>query len=91
MLRSEEWPVTTRFWLFEDVDVLQTGVQHQHANNQKRTTRVRKYLEDEGARFQLALAFLCLRLTSLATSIAGQKNATAPDTQPLPRRRSAFH
>ena len=88
-LRTEERPVTTRFWFFEDcaqtlfrwkimdlpvVDVLQTGVQHQRASNQKRITRVRKYLDDEGTRFQLALACLCLRLTSLATSITGQKN-----------------
>ena len=64
------------------VDVLQTGAQHQRASNQKRITGVRKYLEDEGTRFQLALACLCLRLTSLATSITGQKN---------PRRGSAFH
>ena len=87
-LRSEERPVITRFWLFEGcvqtlfrwklldlpaADVLQTGAQ-QRANNQKRIARVRKYLEAEDARFQLALACLCLRLTSLATSITGQKN-----------------
>ena len=81
--------MTTRFWLLEYcvqtlfrrkiidlpvVDVLQTGVRHQRANNQKRITRVRKHLDDEGTRFQLALACLCLRLASLATSIIGQKN-----------------
>jgi hypothetical protein len=87
--RSEERPVITRFWLFEGcvqtlfrwklmdlpaADVLQTGVQQHRANNQKRITRVRKYLEAEDTRCQLALACLCLRLTSLATSITGQKN-----------------
>jgi hypothetical protein len=55
-------------------DLLQTGVQQHRANNQKRITRVRKFLEAEDTRFQLALACLCLRLTSLATSITGQKN-----------------
>ena len=79
----------TRFWLFEGcVQTLfrwklmdlpaagasQTGMQQHHANNQKRITRVRKYLGAEDTRFQLALACLCLRLTSLATSITGQKN-----------------
>ena len=88
-LRSEERPVTTRFWLFEGcvqtlfrwklldlpvADVLQTGVQKPRASNQKRISRVRRFLEDENARFLLALACLCLRLTSLATSITGQKN-----------------
>ena len=88
-LRSEERPVTTRFWLFEGcvqtlfrwklldlpaADVLQTGVQKPRASNQKRITRVRRYLEDNNTRFQLAVACLCLRLTSLATSITGQKN-----------------
>ena len=81
--------MTTRFWLFEGcaqtlfrwkimdlpvVDALQTGVQHQRASNQKSIARVRKYLTDHGTRFQLALARLRLRLTSLATSILGQKN-----------------
>ena len=55
-------------------DALQTGVQQHRANNQKRITRARKYLEAEDTRYQLALACLCFRLTSLATSIAGQKN-----------------
>ena len=88
-LRSEERPVITRAWLFEScvqtlfrwklmdlpaADLLQTGVQQHRANNQKRITRVRKYLEAEDTRFQLALARLCLRLTSLAKSITGQKN-----------------
>ena len=88
-MRSEERPVTTRFWLFEDcaqtlfrrkimdlgvVDVLQTGVQHQRASNQKGITRVRKYLDEEGIRCPMARACVCLRLTSLATSIPGQKH-----------------
>ena len=79
----------TRFWLFEGcvqtlfrwklmdlpaAELLQTGVQQHCANNQKRITRVRKFLEAEDTHFQLALACLCLRLTSLAASIAGQKN-----------------
>ena len=55
-------------------ELLQTGVQQHRANNQKRITWVRKYLEAEDTRFQLALPCLCLRLTSLATSITGQKN-----------------
>jgi hypothetical protein len=54
--------------------MLQTGAQQHRANNQKRITRVRKYLEAEDTRFQLGLARLCLRLTSLAKSITGQKN-----------------
>ena len=48
--------------------------QQRRANNQKRITRARRYLEAEDARFQLALARLCLCLTSLATSFTGQKN-----------------
>ena len=79
----------TRFWLFEGcvqtlfrwklmdlpaADLLQKGVQQHRANKQNRITRVRKYLEAEDTRFQLALACLCFRLTSLATSITGQKN-----------------
>ena len=88
-LRSEERPATTRFCLFEGcvqtifrwkimdlpvVDELQTGLQHQRASSQHNITRARKYLEDEGTRFQLALACLCLRSTSLATSIIDQNN-----------------
>ena len=86
--RSEERPVITRAWLCEGcvqtlfrwklmdlpaADVLQTGVQQHRATNQKRITKTRKYLEAEDTRFQLALACLCLRLTSLATSITRQK------------------
>jgi hypothetical protein len=88
-LRSEERPVITRFWLFEGcaqtlfrwklmdlpaADVLQTGMQHQRANNQKRITLAQKYSGAEDARFQLALACLRLRWTSLATSTTGQTN-----------------
>ena len=88
-LRSEERPVTTRFWLFEGcvqtlfrwklfnlpaTDVLQTGVKKQRATSHKRIMRVRGYLEAPGTHFQLAVACLCLRLTSLVTSITGQKN-----------------
>ena len=102
---SEERPAITRFWLFEGcvqtlfqwklmdrpaADVLQTGVQQQRASNQKRIARVRKYLGAEDARLQLALARLCFRLTSLATSIAGHKNrrgdrGSAVDAQGGPR------
>ena len=88
-LRSEERPVTTRFWLLEGcvqalfrwklldlpaADALQTGVRKRRASNHKIIDRVQRYLEDASTRFELALACLCLRLTSLATSITGQKN-----------------
>ena len=88
-LRSEERPVTTRFWLFEGcvqtlfrwklfnlpaADVLQTGVKKHRATSHKRIMRVRGYLEAPGTHFQLAVACVCLRLTSLVTSITGQKN-----------------
>ena len=86
--RAEERPVTTRFWLFAScVDslftfvllqvppakVLQTGIKNPRTTFQKRIAKVCRYLEDPKSRLQLATACLCLRITSVATSITGQK------------------
>ena len=88
-LRTEERPVTTRFWTFEccvqtffrwklfqlpAAEVLKTSVKKQRETNQKRISRVRAFLDAPETRFELAVACLCLRLTGLATSITGQKS-----------------
>ena len=83
--------MTTRFWTCEccvqkvfrwklfqlpAAEVLKTSVKKQHQTNAKRIVRVRALLAAPETRFELAVACLCLRLTSLATSITGQKSRT---------------
>ena len=87
-MRAEERPVTTRFWLFAGCvaslftfvllqmppsTVLQTGIKNPRASFQRRIDRVCKYLENKDNRLQLAVACLCLRLTTVATAMTGQK------------------
>ena len=91
-MRSDEKPVTTRFWTFADCvaslfrwillklpasEILSTGSKSLREGNQKRIAKVTRFFENQGTRLQLSIAVLCLRLTGVATSMTARKMKAA--------------
>ena len=91
-MRSDEKPVTTRFWTFADCvaslfrwimlklpasEILSTGSKSLREGNQKRIAKVTRFFENQGTRLQLSIAVLCLRLTGVATSMTARKTKAA--------------
>ena len=60
--------------------ILKTGSTHPRAQNQTRIAKGCAFLEAPDARLQLSIACLCLRLTTVATSMTAKKNAGMPTT-----------
>ena len=91
-LRSDEKPVTTRFWTFADCvaslfrwtflklpssEILSTGSKKLREGNQKRIAKVTRFFQNQATRKQLSIACLCLRLTGVATSMTAKKTKAA--------------
>ena len=92
-LRSDEKPVTTRFWTFAECvaslfrwtflklppsEILSTGSKNLREGNQKRIAKVTRFFQNQATRKQLSIACLCLRLTGVATSMTARKMKDMP-------------
>ncbi len=99
ILRVEDKPVVTRFWLFSDCvfgllrigllelpikDILRLSTTHPRLENQRRIRAVEKYLCHKNTLVELKRVSLALRLSMLATNIAGLKRVSATVGEPEP-------
>ena len=98
LLRVEERPTLTRFWVFSSclramlrmamlaipMDViLRVVTVHMRAGNQKRLDKVRQFFAAPHTTIELKMICLCLRLTSLCTAMTAQTVAAPAVGTPL--------
>ena len=88
VLKVEERPIVTRFWLFSDcvhtllraklldipVDCFALHTVHPHKENSKRLAKFRAFYIGDDSDQPLRIASLCLQLTEHAVSITAQKH-----------------